>query len=281
MKRHALALTSVLLAGMAHAQTGLDELAPDEWPHLLRAARVVPGFAGLAFVLVEGTRVLVPALTTPGREEQARRWLQSDPFWNKVAAGKPGVTRGSQPVKYSGVQLVQAAQALKKRSPNLTVRVNTTLNRVTVYAPAGVFRPIARAAGVERFVESAYEYERAPRVRFSVQPRTVSLAAIRAAKSPSQVVPRLQVRVTNPTGAPLLFTYSCGGSLPVQVADRMGRVVPEQSGAACTEELNSALIQPGQTLTFPSFPFTKMSHLQPGPYQWLIGGQLLPFTLRP
>lgn len=279
MKRRTLALTSVLLAGMAHAQTGVDELAPDQWLHLLRAARAVPGFAGLAFVPVEGTRVLVPALTNPGREEQARRWLQTDLFWRKAGTGKLGVMRGSQPVGYSGVQLVKAAQALKKRSPNLTVRVNTTLNRVTVYAPAGVFRPIARAAGVERFVESAYEYERTPRVRFDVQPRTVSLAAIRAAKSPYQVVPRLQVRVTNPTGAPLLFTYSCGGSLTVQVADHTGRVIPNNSGVGCTEELNSALIQPGQTLTFPSFHFTKMSHLQPGPYRWLIGGQLIPFTL--
>ncbi|MBB5235256.1 hypothetical protein [Deinococcus budaensis] len=189
--------------------------------------------------------------------------------------------RGAQPVQYSGMQLVEAAQALKRRSPNLTVRVNTTLNRVTVYAPAGVFRPVARAAGVERLVESAYEHERTPRVRFDVQPRTVSLAAIRVARNPYQVVPRLQVRVTNPTGAPLIFTYSCGGSLPVRVADRMGRVIPENSGGACTEELNSALIQPGQTLTFPSFPFTKMTHLKPGPYRWLIEGQLIPFTLTP
>ncbi|MDL2342764.1 hypothetical protein QOL99_01235 [Deinococcus sp. MIMF12] len=272
---------SLLLAGAAHAESRVDELAPDQWPHLLRAARAVPGFAGLAFVPVEGTRVLVPALTTPGREEQARRWLQSDPFWKKVGTGKQGVMRGSQPVGYSGVQLVEAAQALKKRSPNLTVRVNTTLNRVTVYAPAGVFRPIARAAGVEKFVESAYEYERTPRVRFDVQPRTVSLAAVRAARDPYQVVPRLQVRVTNPTGAPLLFPYSCGSSLPVRVADRTGRVIPEDSGVGCTEELNSALIQPGQTLTFPSFPLTKMTHLKPGPYHWLIDGQLIPFTLTP
>ncbi|MPY65199.1 hypothetical protein F8S09_00625 [Deinococcus sp. SDU3-2] len=281
MKRRALLLMSLLLAGAAHAESRVDELAPDQWPHLLRAARAVPGFAGLAFVPVEGTRVLVPALTNPGREEQARRWLQADPFWKKVGAGKLGVMRGVQPVPYSGVQLVQAAQALKKRRPDLTVRVNTTLNRVTVYAPAGVLRSIARAAGVERFVESAYEYARAPRVRFDVQPRAVSLAAVRAAKDPSQAVPRLQVRVTNPTGAPLLFTFSCGGSLPVQVADRTGRVIPEHSGVGCTEELNSALILPGQTLTFPSFPLTKMSHLKPGQYRWLIGGQLLPFTLTP
>lgn len=280
MKRRALVLTSILISGAAHAESRADELAPDQWPHLLRAAQAIPGFAGLAFVWVDGGKSLVPALTNVKQESKARAFLRGDAFWKNVFQYGGGVSQGYQPAKFSGVQLVQAAQALKKRAPNLTVRVNTTLNRVTVYAPAGVFRPVARAAGVERFVESAYEYERAPRVQFDVQPRTLSLKTVRANPPRNGLLPGVGVRLTNLAGAPVVFHPKCGAVMVI-VTRADGAAVPSAPGAICADILETVLIQPGQTVSLPANLHSGLTGLKPGKYLWVIGTSTFPLTLTP
>lgn len=275
-----LVLTSVLLSGTAHAESRVDELAPDQWPHLLRAAQAVPGFAGLAFVWVGGGKFLVPALTNVTQEGQARAFLRGDAHWRTVFQYGGGVSQGYQPAKFSGVQLVQAAQALKQRAPKLTVRVNTTLNRVTVYAPGNVFRPLAKAAGVEDLVDSAYEYDRAPDVRFGGLPRTLSLKEVRANAPKSGILPGLNVRLTNPTGAPVVFHPKCGAVM-VTVTRADGAAVPRAPGAICADLLETVLIQPGQTIGLPANMHSVLTRLDPGTYRWVVGKSSFPFTLQP
>ncbi|WP_104990155.1 hypothetical protein [Deinococcus sp. NW-56] len=279
MTRHTALLlaASALLVGSAGAQSAqTDELTPTQWPELERATRAVPGFAGLAYVWVDGGKYLVPALTDVNQEEKARGFLRGDRFWKTRFQPGVGVSRGYHPARFSGVQLVQAAQVLKKHSPNLTVRINTSRNRVVVYAPPPTVQRAAKAAGVSERVQSAYEQP--PKVVFDVQPRVFSLGAIRATPLKLGRRPDISVRVTNPTGTPVIFHPKCGAVI-VHVTRPDGSPVPPAQGAVCADVLEVMLLQPGQTITLPASPHSDLAALPPGEYRWVVGESTFPFTL--
>lgn len=269
--------TCALLAASAAAQSAqTDELTPAQWPELERAARAVPGFAGLAYVWVDGGKYLVPALTHVNLEQKARTFLRGDKFWNTLFQPGVGVNRGHHPARFSGVQLVQAAQVLKKSHPNLTVRINTSRNRVVVYAPPLTVQRAAKAAGVGERVQSAYEQP--SKVVFDVQPRVLGLGAIRAVPLKLGQRPDISVRVTNPTGAPVIFHPKCGAVI-VHVTRSDGSPVPPAPGAVCADLLEVMLLQPGQTITLPASPHSNLAALPPGQYRWVVGESTFPLTL--
>ncbi|UQN10627.1 hypothetical protein [Deinococcus sp. QL22] len=84
--------------------------------------------------------------------------------------------------------------------------------------------------------------------------------------APFGAVPGLQVRVENTGEHPIVFPYGCGGSAPVGVVSTSGKEMPITKRIACTIELRIRLIQPGETVTFPSFPWNTVHTLQPGQY---------------
>lgn len=270
---------AALLAGSGAAQSArTDELTPPQWPELERTARAVPGFAGLAYVWVDGEKYLVPALTNVNQEKKARAFLRGDRFWKTLFQFGRGVSRGHHPARFSGVQLVQAAHLLKQRHPNLTVRINTSRNRVVVYAPPPTVQKAAKAAGVSERVQSAHESPL--KVVFDVQPRVLSLGAIRTAPPKLGRRPDISVRVTNPTGAPVIFHPKCGATI-IHVTRPGGSPVPPAQGAVCADVMEVILLQPGQTITLPASPHSNLAALPPGPYRWLVGETVIPFTLTP
>ncbi|MEF2277761.1 hypothetical protein V3W47_05570 [Deinococcus sp. YIM 134068] len=272
----ALALSTV---GSAQSYPGF-EYGPDRWPDLLRVSARVPEFAGFTQSSASGKLVTLPALTDPAQEKSLRAFLASDTYWRQVMVDKQVPPSGSLRLEYSVTELVKVAQAVKAVRPNATVRVNTALNRVVLNADVKYVRALARQIGAGDRLAAEYG-ERAPELKYDIQPRVVSKSGLKDLGGPSRVVPNLTVLVTNLLRRPVVFGVSCGGQLPVHVAYANGSFVREILNVACTQELASLLIQPGETLSFPSFPWQKLTDLKPGKYLWVYGKQTFPFTLKP
>jgi len=266
-------LVGVLLAPGASAEKGYGpSYAPAEWPVLLRIAEQAPAFAGFTF-----RNGLVPALTDVTQAERVRALLKTDPHWQKYNIS-PGEAVRAQ---YSLVDLVRAAQAVKKVRPQTTVRVDTVLNRVVLNTSVAETARLARAAGMPELVISQHER---PRFRAEVTPATLNRATIAAVQTLPFGEDRLKVTLTNTLNRPALLAYGCGGSLPVRALTVGGKLLPNADQPInCTDVLLHTVFQPGESRTFPSFSLSELGTLKPGPYLWQIVEleQEVPFTIIP
>ena len=114
-------------------------------------------------------------------------------------------------------------------------------------------------------------------LKFDVQPHLVKKSELR--NNPFQSVPGLKVIVTNPLDRPLVYGFGCGGFVPVLVENGDGQqnALPgyntlgsSEPMIGCTTELRTRIIQPGETVEFPSFSWVNLAKTEPGKYVWVI-----------
>ncbi len=121
---------------------------------------------------------------------------------------------------------------------------------------------------------------------YDVHPRTIWKSTLGTGFN---LVPGLRVLVTNPTDKPLLFAYSCSGSIPLLVRGIESQIkvsaAEPASTLACTDELRTRWIAPGRTVMFRSFSWVNLAYINPGTYTWVLQGyggpRGFPLTLKP
>lgn len=259
--------------------------APDSWPELERIARQVPVFAGFTQTGPAEEPQLKLALTDVRQEKKLRELLAADPHWREWAAQ---LSPGSVRHRYPMMELLRAARLIQKASPTTDVWIDTAMNRVGVDSSGmAVAHQLCLPSILVRPADDDELTDR-KNARYDVQPRFVKQSEL--GLDAFKMVPGMRVRVTNALTRPLLFGYGCGGNLPVVVKDREGkfaRYVKSQSDneplLACTTELRTRVIAPGETVEFPSFSWIDLSRLAPGNYFWSPEGtdELIPFSLQP
>lgn len=127
-------------------------------------------------------------------------------------------------------------------------------------------------------------------LQFDVQPRIVKKSELKP--NPFRSVPGLKVLVRNSLKRPLVFGFGCGGLVPVLVknATDQQNALPgyntlgsSEPMIGCTAELRTRIIQPGETVEFPSFSWVNLSKVEPGKYVWVIKDGIpgVPFDLVP
>lgn len=257
------------------AYTSPTWFAPPDWPALERILRQTPAFAGFSVVERGQERVTVLALTDARQEGAVRRALNADPEW-RARLQTWQVQTGSVTMKTPLPRLLEVARQVQAEHPHATLRLDTELGRVRLVAPAPLIRQLAARLGAGDLLV-APDWLPPLTVQYDVQPRVVRLSQLPINAS-FKAVPDLRVLVKNTGEHPIVFPYGCGGSAPVGVVTASGQETPTRR-IACTMELRTRLIQPGETVTFPSFPWNKLNTLQPGQYAWVYGKEQFPFTL--
>jgi len=267
-------LTLTLLA-TASAQTTAS-FVPADWPALERIARKVPAFAGFTWGEQHGKQVLRLALTDPRQENALRSALKNDPYWTQRAA-KWNLGTGAVSMQTPVSHLLEVGRQVQKERPNATLRIDTAFGKVRLNAPAEFTRLLAAKVRVGSLLVND-DWRPPLTVSYDVQPRTVSLGRIPKVDR-FATVGKLRVTVRNTGLRVVEFGYGCGGNLPVGVVTASGGKVPEIGGIACTQEARFRLIQPGETVTFPSFSWNDLRKLKPGKYAWFYDSKKFPFTL--
>ncbi|WP_261664632.1 hypothetical protein [Deinococcus sp. Marseille-Q6407] len=207
------------------------------------------------------------ALTDKGQENALRSALKADPEWNKRLKGwnlGAGVVSMKTPVS----RLLEVARRVKRERPNATLRIDTAFGRVRLSAPAAYTRELAAKLKTGDLLVNN-EWTPPLTVSYDVQPRTVSLSRV-PKNDPFHAVPGLKVLVKNTGKEVVQFNYGCGGNVPVGVVTARGEQTPRLSGIGCTTEARWRLIQPGETVTFPSFSWNDVRKLKPGYYAWVV-----------
>lgn len=274
-------LPLVVLAtlGAAQAQTlhWGTVFKPDQWPALERVARQVPTFAGFSYRYEGENAVILPALTDPAQEEPLRAVLAADPVWSKQLEAWKSPPRGSLQSRTPVSKLLELAHQVKRVRPQATVRIDTTLGRVTVVAEPAHVRELAQQVGGSQLLVPS-NWRPPLTVSYDVQPRRVSRVSL-STQRPFSKPSDLRVLVKNTGPEAVLFNYGCGGSLPVRVVTVEGQETPRIPNMGCTAELRERVIQPGEVVTFPSFTWNDLTKLVPGQYAWKYGELTFPFTL--
>jgi hypothetical protein len=266
-------LTVAVLSGAAVGEGGpyVDfSYAPFQWPELERIAAQLPSFAGLTYR--SSGEAVVPALSDVSQVRRLRSILQRDSYWRKYSVSPSGAVKA----EYRVTELIAAARAIKSVRPEVTVRINTVLNRVTLNLPVVETDALSRRVAFRGLVIS--EAER-PRLHAEVLPSKLSLRAVNSAGSG---VVRLDLVLTNTMNRPTYLGYGCGGSIPLYALTMHGDNLPE-ARTACTGEVRVVVLQPGESKHLLSFSSSDFSGVRPGVYLWdlWITGERTRFTVTP
>lgn len=276
--RHLLPLASLFLACGAAAQVGTATYyPPTEWPALERIAQKVPAFAGFTVSQQQGTFVVLPALTDPSQETALRSTLNADPYWKKQLTGW-SMGQGAVRMKTPIGRLLEVARKVQKERPNATLRIDTAFGKVRLNAPDAFTRTLAAKLGVVGLLVNN-EWKPPLTVSYDVQPRVVSLKSV--GDDDLHAIPALRVTVTNMDDEVAELPLYCS-TLPVRIVTARGEGTPSNS-LACPDILQTRLIQPGETINFDTFSFSKVKKLKPGRYAWILQleprARNFPFTL--